>query len=141
MKRYYEDILSRIAEPPTWFDRNGTPRYGEFRPSLVPNIYASEVVLFLIQCQACHREFRVAIEKARTDIPKEDTLAGRIPHLYYGDPPNTDCCSVGPTMSSDSIQVLEYWVKENLKWVRKSEYEVDLADAKKPREVFDDTYW
>jgi hypothetical protein len=32
MLQHYEDILSRIAEPPRWFDEQGVPRYCEFAP-------------------------------------------------------------------------------------------------------------
>ena len=36
----YEDILSRIAEPPRWFDEQGVPRYCEFAPHRIANIYS-----------------------------------------------------------------------------------------------------
>ena len=37
MKESYEDITSRIPESPSWYDQNGTPRYGEFSPERCPN--------------------------------------------------------------------------------------------------------
>jgi hypothetical protein len=40
MLQHYEDILSRIAEPPRWFDEQGVPRYCEFAPHRIANIHA-----------------------------------------------------------------------------------------------------
>jgi len=45
MLQHYEDILSRIAEPPRWFDEQGVPRYCEFAPHCIANIYADECAL------------------------------------------------------------------------------------------------
>lgn len=126
MKRYFVDLLSRISEAPSWFDSNGTPRYGDFSPDLVPDVYTDEVLLLLIRCQGCLREFRVAIQRERYE-PK--TLKSRLPHVYYGDPPNVRCCPAGPTMSSESVKVLEYWERSLWKWIRLQEYEVPLFDA------------
>ena len=59
MHANYFDIISRIDEKPTWYDQNGTPRYEEFNPDLCPNIYAQQVFLLKIACQACGEEFDV----------------------------------------------------------------------------------
>jgi hypothetical protein len=112
MHRDYEDIRSRIAEPPQWFDENAVPRYCPFAPQHVANLYACEVVLAEIACQACGRLFHVAfsmdlMEQTRTERTLEDLIRGR--HLHYGDPPNVGCCAVGPTMNSVPRRVLEYW--------------------------------
>jgi DNA-directed RNA polymerase subunit N (RpoN/RPB10) len=56
----YEDILSRIAEPPRWFDEQGVPRYCDFAPHHIANIYADECALLAIACQSCGRPFIVA---------------------------------------------------------------------------------
>ncbi len=108
MNADYEDIRSRIAEPPLWFDEAGVPRYAPFTPWLIANIYAREAVLAHTRCQACGTDFHVAISSA--DEPNT-TLAAQIPanKLHPGDPPNIDCCATGPTMSSVPIAVLEYW--------------------------------
>ena len=60
----YEDILSRIAEPPRWFDEQGVPRYCEFAPHHIANIYANECALLAIECQSCGRPFIVALDAA-----------------------------------------------------------------------------
>ena len=64
MKHTFDDIRSRISEPPSWFDSNGTPRYGEFTPNACPNIYADEVALVEIACQCCNEKFLVEIHHA-----------------------------------------------------------------------------
>ena len=30
MHEPYDDIKSRVAEEPSWYDENGTPRYGDY---------------------------------------------------------------------------------------------------------------
>lgn len=67
MHHHYGDILSRIPEPPTWFDEHAVPRFCAFAPREVANIYADEAVLMLITCQACGHPFRVAMTSTRTD--------------------------------------------------------------------------
>ena len=61
MKTEYNDILSRIKEPPVWWDENGTPRYNKFTPRDLGQPYSDECCLLLIDCQECSRKFRVAI--------------------------------------------------------------------------------
>ena len=53
MDRNYLDISSRIAEAPTWFDECAVPRYCQFYPQYMANIYAREGVLVEIACQFC----------------------------------------------------------------------------------------
>ncbi|WP_226550745.1 hypothetical protein [Celeribacter naphthalenivorans] len=112
MHVFYEDILSRIFEPVLWFDENAVPRYSDFSPDRVANIYAQEVVLLLIRCQACCREFRVALSSSEI----KPVLASKIEAqaLRFGDPPNVQCCPTGPTMNSISVRVLEYWFKQQI---------------------------
>jgi hypothetical protein len=56
----YDDIRSRIAQRPIWWDEHGVPRYRSFRPNDLADIYAEEAALVLITCQGCGHEFRVA---------------------------------------------------------------------------------
>src|SRR5205085_9175 len=49
---------SCVAKP-GWYDENGTPRFAEHHPKLCPDIYATEVALLLISCQACGHEYKV----------------------------------------------------------------------------------
>ena len=61
MHQHYRDILDRIDEAPTWFDENGVPRFGDFLPGYLGNIYAREAALAEVACQACGRMFKVAL--------------------------------------------------------------------------------
>jgi hypothetical protein len=111
MHQYYEDIISKLGNP-IWWDEHAVPRYCEFSPEEVADIYAREVVYFLIECQNCGRMFRVAISNSGYD--KKYEKYSLIPHILeksigYGDPPNIRCCGAGPTMTSDNLCVLEFW--------------------------------
>jgi hypothetical protein len=61
MHQHYGDILKRIREPPQWFDDYGVPRFEEFSPQQLGNIYAREAALAEIACQECGRLFIVAL--------------------------------------------------------------------------------
>lgn len=127
----YNDIKSRIAEPPTWYTSEGVPRWG------VPtdgdtNIYADEGIVILVGCQGCDSKFHIVWEQKNTDEmfnyiragkdwpdgkPMECTLVnnalnGDVPHM--GDPPRHDC--VGDTMNSIPFLVSHWWRKNKDKW-------------------------
>lgn len=142
----YADIRDRIATPPLWFDESGVPRYEPFHPELSANIYADEVALVEIACQACEQTFHVAISSTLSErLMRQVTqaldglpasLAERIADksLGYGDPPNVGCCPAGPTMSSDTIRVLEYWHFPNGLgggWAREASAEVAFDPPEK----------
>jgi hypothetical protein len=118
MHSNYEDIRSRIPEEPTWYDANGVPRYGPFKPEMCPNIYAHTVVLLRIECQYCKREFSVEMH---------DEVFAPIKHpknLHYGDPPVHECVGGGDTQNCDDLAVLEVWHREGIgEWVRFPELE------------------
>jgi hypothetical protein len=128
----YHDILSRIPEPPKWFDEHAVPRFIAFSPDQVADIYADEAVLAEVACQGCARCFSVAFSLSPMDrvraIGVQPRLADQIRNqtLHYGDPPNVDCCAAGPTMNSEPKRVLEYWAREGFDWVRKTELEVSI---------------
>jgi hypothetical protein len=115
MHSNYEDIRSRIAETPTWYDANGTPRYGPFTPEMCPNIYAHTVVLLRIACAGagCRQRF---------DVEMHDDFFSPIrnpKNLHYGDPPRHPCEYGGDTMNCDDIAVLEVWHRKGVgDWVR-----------------------
>lgn len=119
MKRAYDDITSRIAEPPSFFQADGVPRWGPFHPDVSPGIYADETALVEIACQSCDRRFRVMFEHSRSDHPPQPKIVDRIVQrsLFYGDPPNVDCCMSGPSMNSVPIRVVEYWSRSDPKYV------------------------
>jgi len=113
MHASYFDILSRIDSQPTWYDENGTPRYGPFKPEMCPNMYANEVVLLRIACQYCHMSFDVEMHSDPFSWVRHPK------HLHYGDPPVHGCEGGGDTMNCDDIAVLEVWHREGFGvWVR-----------------------
>lgn len=125
MNESYEDITSRIPDPPKWWDENAVPRYCGFSPRRVANIYANEVALARIACQRCGREFLVCFSQRWFG-----SLFGRHPDsLHYGDPPNMGCCEAGPTMNSELREVVGAWRRDGFDWI---EVDVDnwrrLAD-------------
>ena len=133
MNGHYGDIMRLIPVPPVWWDENAVPRYCEFKPNEVSNIYASEVVLMAIKCQGCGEPFKVAMSHAYLDEavnPNNTSFRTRAGHLHYGDPPRNDCCDAGPSMNSESVKILEFWVNEDPlhEWTRHPEFEIDLEE-------------
>jgi hypothetical protein len=128
----YSDIRDLIAKEPVWFDEAAVPRYCEFSPKQIADIYAQECVLLRIACQSCGHEFDVAmssslLERARGD----DALATQIAQktISYKDPPNVGCCMSGPSMMSEAVRVLEYWHRgadTNRDWKREASCEVSI---------------
>jgi hypothetical protein len=128
MNTDYSDIRSRIPEPPNWFDEHAVPRYCPFAPSEASDIYAKEVVLLLVECQACEHEFRVCLSWSAMDGVRDiPPLSANPAGLEYHDPPNVECCAAGPTMNSVPIRVLEFWRKERFDWERVPAFEVESA--------------
>jgi hypothetical protein len=109
MKHPYDDIRSRIAEAPAWFDQSGVPRYGAFVPRQSPNIYAEQVCLMEIACQRCEKRFRVELSSTFELSKGRLDQAIRNRDLRYGDPPNHRCS--GDSMTSIPLRVLEFWRK------------------------------
>ncbi len=155
MHNNYIDITDRIVESPSWWDVNGTPRYGEFSPASLPDIYADEAVLYKIQCQNCNHFFNVSeslsyldkmktimthryiTDKEKFDMKSKEIFSRSLSDsikdktLHYGDPPNNGCCNSGATMNCNDIKVLQYWKKKNHEWKRFPEFELLLCDADK----------
>ena len=156
MLQHYEDILSRIAEPPRWFDEQGVPRYCDFAPDRIANIHAQECALLAIECQSCGRPFIVALDAGTANHnvispPKKErewrSLADiiRSHQIEYRDPPNVACCGVGAMQTSTTRRVLEYWerIQETYKdpdtgillsrgrrnWTRDHSLEIESPDA------------
>ncbi len=143
MNHHYQDIISRIPEPPKWWDESAVPRYCDFAPNEGANIYAHEIALVLIACQSCETEFQVAMscDEYNVAIGKRIRLAELIAlrTLHYGDPPNTKCCAPGPTMNCLDYRVLQYWRKNNqFEWERDAGYEVTLDDYPEAEEELHD---
>jgi len=129
----YDDIKKRIKDPVIWYDTNGVPRYDKYHPSMNPNIYASESILYKIKCQACKEEFIVQDDwhewvGNKRDISFSQLFEEQINNtgsidFHYGDPP-IHCC-VGDTMNCEDIELLEFWYRDNIRdWKRNPKYEV-----------------
>lgn len=137
MHHHYRDIVDRIAEPPLWWDENAVPRYCEFAPNQVANIYATEVVLMEIECQNCGQRFMVAMSSdPYQSMDCGATLSDAIKDgsLHYGDPPNIGCCPAGPSMNCYDIRVVEYWHQDITRndiddWHRVAAMQIDLPGA------------
>ena len=130
MLNHYEDIRSRIDEPPKWWDENGVPRYCDFGPLEAANIYATEIMLLLIECQSCGRQFHVCMSsRKREPISGTGRLASDIESnaIHYDDPPNVECCLAGPTMNSIPRRVVEFWQVVGQIRVRVPNAEVEIT--------------
>ena len=125
MNNLFEDIRSRIPESPTWYDENGTPRYGQFTPLMAPVFCVQQVCLMEVGCQGCPELFRVQIscDKAFPNGLAHEILTREI---GYGDPPAHNC--LGDTMSSIRLRILEYWERPNggAPFHRFPELEIDI---------------
>jgi hypothetical protein len=119
MFHHYADIISRIAEPPRWYDEQGVPRYCDFAPFVIANIYANECVLLEIECSGCGQIIIAALDDKGANeaawIPHQPMPHHKIADLIRsgelncGDPPNVDCCRAGPSQNPVIRRVIEYW--------------------------------
>jgi hypothetical protein len=131
MHNHYKDILDRIDEPPAWFDDYGVPRFGDFSPRHLSNIYASEAALAEVSCQGCGRMFKVALTDAFASEGFGLSDEIRLGRVHYGDPPNVDCCVAGASMNSVMHRILEYWSRDyevSMDWQRDRTLEGDVAE-------------
>ena len=122
MYNYLADIIDKLGEPIWWDSEAAIPRYCEFHPDELNNIYAREAALILIECQGCGHQFKISEDWERMDeiLRGRKSLSELIKEgwfLGYSDPPNIRCCPAGPSMSADSIRVLEFWKKENFEYI------------------------
>jgi hypothetical protein len=127
MNNDYADIREgMLPREPEWWDEHAVPRYCEFSPDVVSDIYADEVILFEITCQGCGRKFLVADSRAawRDRAPLSAEIKDKA--IHYGDPPNIGCCASGPTMNSEPRRVVEYWHRSHMEHTRA---DPDLAGA------------
>lgn len=124
MNRSYEDLLSLTQEPPSFFQKDGVPRWAAFQPGVSTDVYADEAVTLEISCQACDARFHVLMERRSRNEAK--TLADRIldGSIHYGDPPNVGCCLSGASMNTEPVRVLGYWARETWEWKREPSLEI-----------------
>lgn len=126
MNRSYEDLMALTSVKPSFFQKDGVPRWGAFQPGTSTDVYAVEAVIMEISCQSCDGRFHVLMERRSHGEPT--TLAQRIADgsIHYGDPPNVGCCPGGPSMNSEPVRILEYWSRERMDWTRNSSLEVPM---------------
>jgi hypothetical protein len=132
----YKDILEKIAEPPRWWDENRVPRYADFSPWLIADIYSDEAALIEIACFGCLTIYKLACSMLhfealqRAGLPVADAI--RRGDLLMSDPPNAGCCGDGPSTGCYNLRVLEYWSRRNANrdWTRDRSLEIDLPEKK-----------
>jgi hypothetical protein len=139
MHQHYKDILDRIGEPPTWFDEYGVPRFEDFSPRRLSNIYAKEAALAQVSCQCCGHTFKVALTDAFASGPLALSDEIRLGRVHYGDPPNVHCCPAGPSSNSVMHGILEYWLRDyevSLDWQRDPTLEGTVGERLDPPDTF-----
>ena len=132
----YSDILDKIPEPPRWWDEHRVPRYIEFAPHRVADIYADEAALAEIACFGCLTIYKLACSSLdfeaheRTGLPLAAAI--RRGDLQLWDPPNPGCCRDGPSTGCYNLKILQYWCRRNdgRNWTRDPSLEVDLPESK-----------
>lgn len=126
MHASYAEIRAQLGEP-RWWDEHAVPRYVDFHPDHLANIYAVEALLLRIVCQGCGRVFLVALsDDGDLRAERAITLAGLVKsdEVHFGDPPNVGCCLSGPTMNSIPRDVVQFWSRQpGREWERRSELE------------------
>lgn len=138
----YDDILSRIPEPPTWWDRHGCPRYNEPIPENCSHVYADRLTFMRIECQGCGQEFIVEFASSRMNrLNREGTEILEVDPtlLQYGDPPNIGCCSAGATMSSYPREIIAHYERGKMgKWNKTHENVPVKADWDREDDEWDE---
>jgi len=134
----YQDITSKLGEP-QWYDEYKVPRYSEFTPNQIAEIYADEAALVLAQCEHCHKQFKIAFSSdllesmsAPYNALKNHILKN---DMYCGSPPNDTCFDPAAfPYGLMPIKVPEYWCisPQTKQWERDSTYEVPLQDPPPP---------
>lgn len=138
MRQSYSDITDRIAEPPKWWDEFGVPRYCDFEPRALGDIYTQEGALLEIACFACRRILHVGYSNYEFEPLKKygTPLADIIRDLSiaYGDPPAHGNCRDGLGSGCLNLRVLQYWRRGHNAgawsgdWRRDSSLEIDLPE-------------
>jgi len=124
MNRPYDDLLALSDRKPSFFQQGGIPRWAPFQAGYSTSPYTVDCAIAEIACQLCDTRFHVLMESGSRD---KETILQRIraKNLQYLDPPNVGCCRGGPSMTAETIRVLEYWAREEtFQWKRDPEAEV-----------------
>ena len=124
----YDDILSRIPEPPVWWS-SGVPRYVPFEPHMT-YIYAREAMLVDAECQSCGRKFALGLHSHQAGVFRAK-LAGPDNMWGWSDPPYHHCH--GDSMNVIVTRILEFWEQDQTpgptlgNWQRDSTLEIAFA--------------
>ncbi|MHB1784268.1 MAG: hypothetical protein ACYCTE_16585, partial [Acidimicrobiales bacterium] len=94
----YADIRALTDAEPTWFDRNGVPRYAPFSPRSL-GVYDYFAVLAEIACQSCGKHMLIGEGLPKTSIHFAHGDADVVQHgleklargFLFGDPPRHGC--------------------------------------------------
>lgn len=95
------------------------------------------MILLEIQCQACHKRFKVEMHWSRRYGMPSISVAidlDNLEYIHYGDPPrhsknDTVLCAAGDTMNAESMKILEFWSRsDNGGWERLSQYEIEWEE-------------
>jgi hypothetical protein len=132
MNRSYDDVLALTDRKPSFFQAGGFPRWEDFRPGASTDVYARDCAIAEIACQLCDTRFHVLMESTSRD---RRTIREEIHDrtLAYRDPPNVGCCSGGPSMTSETVRVLECWERmEGFQWRRDASAEVHFRRFQDP---------
>ena len=133
MYQPYLDLRAEREDEPKWFDEYGVPRWCDFEPDAVNDIYANEVALIEIACQSCGRTYLMALSWNYGDnqVSLTDRLTERPDIVHCGDAPcwpeNRQCA--GSTMNCEDLRVVEFWRRRSSGWERVPELEIVLPDG------------
>jgi hypothetical protein len=141
MNHHYKDILSRIPQPPLWWDESSVPRFDPFNPDDISNLYADLCILVDVECQHCWHPFKRAFSfdhafyadqyrsRSSSDLPiegRDDIIKLWFPtsrdedgsielEWICGDPPNIGCCP-GVSSSFITTNVVGVWKRCGSTW-------------------------
>lgn len=132
MKRAYDDILSLTDRKPSFFQKDGVPRWADFRPGESTGTSTCDCAIVEIACQLCDARFHVLMESTSIDrMTIAEAIRGNT--LRYLDPPNVGCCRSGPSMTSTTIRVIEYWERQHaFQWRRDASLEMAFRQPGDP---------
>lgn len=114
----YRDITAPLGAP-RWWDENAVPRYCDFHPDYLANIYGEEAALVALKCASCGVLLPCALSKSRFHVLGDGSMflaSGGLRDAFYGDPPHHSCEGGGDSMTADIYHVIEKWTRREHDW-------------------------
>lgn len=103
-------------------------RYCAFTPDEV-GVYATEAALVRIEGQGLREPlFHIGVHSPSARFPRLSGALAAYGTLDVGDPPNYEDRAI-PHASAEAIEILEFWVREELHWHRAPRFEGMLVDT------------